>query len=95
MAIDRAEELAQTDGRLFRQQAVFGVFALIALTSVTFPNYRSLGRWSYGLLAVSVVLLITVYFFPAIKGVSAYIVMLVVLFVRPEGLIVQTYRKKV
>ena len=35
------------------------------------------------------------YFFPAIKGVSAYIVMLVVLFVRPEGLITQTHRKKV
>jgi branched-chain amino acid transport system permease protein len=35
------------------------------------------------------------YVFPAIKGVSAYIFMLVVLFIRPEGLIVQTYRKKV
>jgi len=27
--------------------------------------------------------------------VSAYVVMLVVLFLRPEGLIVQTYQKKV
>ena len=35
------------------------------------------------------------YYLPGIKGVSAYVVMLVVLFVRPEGLIVQTYQKKV
>ena len=32
---------------------------------------------------------------PGIKGVSAYVVMLLVLFVRPEGLIPQTYQKKV
>jgi branched-chain amino acid transport system permease protein len=35
------------------------------------------------------------YYLPGIKGVSAYVVMLIVLFVRPEGLIVQTYEKKV
>ena len=35
------------------------------------------------------------YYLPGIKGVSAYVVMLVVLFVRPEGLISQTFQKKV
>ncbi|MBW8636326.1 branched-chain amino acid ABC transporter permease [Hoeflea sp. WL0058] len=35
------------------------------------------------------------FFFPAFKGVYAYIIMLVVLFIRPEGLIPQTFAKKV
>ena len=33
--------------------------------------------------------------FPALKGVYAYLIMFVVLFLRPNGLIPQTYRKKV
>ena len=35
------------------------------------------------------------YLVPEIKGVSPYIVMLIVLFVRPEGLVPQTFQKKV
>lgn len=35
------------------------------------------------------------YYFPPLKGVYAYIIMLVVLFIRPEGLFSQTFQKKV
>lgn len=35
------------------------------------------------------------YYLPGIKGASAYVVLLVILFIRPEGLIPQTYQKKV
>jgi cell division protein FtsW (lipid II flippase) len=73
LAIARAEQLAGTDGRLFRQQMVFGVLALIVLWCVTLPSYRVMGRWSYVILALAVVLLIAVYFFPKINGAHRWI----------------------
>ena len=35
------------------------------------------------------------YLYPPLKGVYAYIILLAVLFIRPEGLIPQTFQKKV
>lgn len=73
MAVARAERLAGTDSRLFQQQIVFAIMAVIALWAVTLPSYRVLGRWSYAILALAVLLLIAVYFFPKINGAHRWI----------------------
>ncbi len=51
--------------------------------------------WLLGCVLIGVIEPFADYYLPGIKGVSAYVVMLIVLFVRPDGLIVQTYQKKV
>lgn len=72
-----------------------GFIGIKAMAGAIVGGFGSIPGTILGCLLIGIIEPYADYFLPAIKGVSAYIVMLLVLFVRPEGLIVQTYRKKV
>ncbi|MBY6146879.1 branched-chain amino acid ABC transporter permease [Mameliella alba] len=72
-----------------------GALGLKALAGAVIGGFGSIPGALLGCLLIGVAEPFADYFLPAIKGVSAYILMLVVLFIKPEGLIVQTFQKKV
>ena len=72
-----------------------GLLGNKALAGAIVGGFGSIPGALLGCLLIGLIEPFADYFFPAIKGVSAYVVMLAVLFIRPEGLIVQTYQKKV
>jgi len=72
-----------------------GFLGIKALAGAIVGGFGSIPGALLGCLLIGIIEPFADYYFPAIKGVSAYVVMLLVLFVRPEGLISQTYLKKV
>lgn len=64
LAMSRGDELAGS-GAFAKRQAVWGVLAVTALLATMLVSYRRLKEWSYPLYAVSLVLLVAVYVFPA------------------------------
>ena len=70
-------------------------FGLKALAGAVVGGFGSIPGALLGCLLIGVAEPFLDYFFPPLKGVYAYVIMLLVLFVRPDGLISQTYRKKV
>ncbi|MDJ0655062.1 MAG: branched-chain amino acid ABC transporter permease [Xanthomonadales bacterium] len=72
-----------------------GLLGIKALAGAIVGGFGSIPGALLGCLLIGLIEPFADYYFPAIKGVSAYVVMLVVLFVRPEGLVVQTFQKKV
>ena len=72
-----------------------GFLGIKALAGAIVGGFGSIPGALLGCLLIGIIEPFADYYFPAIKGVSAYIVMLLVLFVRPEGLISQTFQKKV
>ena len=72
-----------------------GFLGIKALAGAIVGGFGSIYGALLGCILIGVIEPFADYFFPGIKGVSAYVVMLLVLFVRPEGLIPQTYQKKV
>jgi branched-chain amino acid transport system permease protein len=72
-----------------------GFLGIKALAGAIVGGFGSIPGALLGCLLIGVIEPFADYYMPAIKGVSAYVVMLLVLFVRPEGLIVQTFKKKV
>ena len=72
-----------------------GYLGIKALAGAVVGGFGSIPGALIGCLLIGIIEPFADYYFPAIKGVSAYVVMLLVLFIRPEGLITQTYRKKV
>ena len=71
-----------------------GFLGIKALAGAIVGGFGSIYGALLGCILIGVVEPFADYYLPGIKGVSAYVVMLLVLFVRPEGLIPQTYQKK-
>ena len=72
-----------------------GFLGIKAFAGAIVGGFGSIPGALLGCLLIGIVEPFADYFVPEIKGVSAYIVMLVVLFIRPQGLISQTFEKKV
>jgi branched-chain amino acid transport system permease protein len=71
------------------------VFGIKAIAGAVVGGFGSIPGALIGCLIIGVSEPFLDYFYPPLKGVYAYIILLAVLFVRPEGLIPQTYQKKV
>ena len=71
-----------------------GFLGIKAMAGAIVGGFGSIPGALLGCLLIGIIEPFADYYLPAIKGVSAYVVMLLVLFVRPEGLIVQTFKKK-
>ena len=72
-----------------------GAFGLKALAGAIVGGFGSIPGALAGCLLIGLVEPFADVLLPQVKGVSAYVVMLVVLFIKPEGLIAQTFAKKV
>lgn len=72
-----------------------GAFGLKAMAGAIIGGFGSIPGAMLGCILIGILEPFADLYAPALKGVSAYIVMLAVLFLRPEGLIAQTFEKKV
>lgn len=73
LGIARAEELAETSGRMLRGQIVWSCLALLAMIGAAVPSYLRLRHVSYTAFAVGLALLVLVYFFPPVNGAHRWI----------------------
>ncbi len=74
---------------------MIGFLGIKALAGAIVGGFGSIPGALIGCLLIGIIEPFADYFVPEVKGVSAYIVMLLVLFIRPQGLISQTFQKKV
>ncbi len=72
VGIARCEDLTG-GGPYLRLQIVWSTLALVAMLVVTLPSYRVLCRFSYGIFALALALLVLVYLFPPVNGARRWI----------------------
>lgn len=72
-----------------------GVFGIKAMAGAVVGGFGSIPGALLGCLIIGVTEPFMDYIYPSLKGTYAYVIMLIVLFVKPEGLISQTFKKKV
>lgn len=73
LGIARYAELAGTRPAMLHRQMLWSLLAVAAMLLLTVPNYRFVGRWSYGFLLLAIVLLVAVYFFPPVNNARRWI----------------------
>jgi rod shape determining protein RodA len=73
IGIARSEELWASSGRHFHRQLLWTPICIAAMLGASMPSYRILARWSYAAFAGSLVLLVIVYWFPAVNGAQRWI----------------------
>ena len=71
--IARGDELSASGGDHFSRQCVWAVISLAGMWVTTWIPYRVFRRYAYGLFALSLVLLVVVYFMPARNGSHRWI----------------------
>lgn len=71
------------------------MFGIKAFAGAVIGGFGSIPGALLGCLTIGIIEPFLDYTFPPFKGVYAYIIMLGVLFIKPEGLISQTFKKKV
>lgn len=71
------------------------IFGIKAIAGAIVGGFGSIPGALLGCLIIGVAEPFLDYLYPPLKGVYAYIILLAVLFIRPEGLIPQTFQKKV
>ena len=73
VAIARADQFAETGGRYLRQQLLWSALGLASMLVATRPQTRMFMRLSYAALAVTLLFLAAVYWFPAVNGAQRWI----------------------
>ena len=73
LAIARSQDLADSSGSYLKRQLVWSVICIAAMLLASCPSYRILIRYSYVALAISIALLVAVYWFPMVNGSHRWI----------------------
>jgi cell division protein FtsW (lipid II flippase) len=73
LGIARSQDLSNSAGRFVGQQVVWCLVAIAAMGVTAVPSYRVLSRFSYAAFAAVLLLLVAVYWFPAINGAHRWI----------------------
>jgi len=73
LGIFRHETLSGLGHGLLCRQVVWAILGLGVMLAASGPDYRLLHRWSYGLFALALALLVVVYLFPPVNGARRWI----------------------
>src|SRR5690242_15492641 len=73
LGIARSELLSGSARGYWARQVFWSATCLTAMLLATVPSYRILIRWSYVALALAIVLLVVVYWFPPVNGAQRWI----------------------
>jgi cell division protein FtsW (lipid II flippase) len=73
LGIARSEQLSGTSRHYLERQLIWSLVSLAAMFLVAAPSYRILTRYSYVALALSLVLLAAVYWFPPVNGAQRWL----------------------
>ena len=73
LGLARCEEFDEDARHYLRQQMVWAGAGLAVMFAATLVSYRRLAAWSYLVFALSVVLLVLVYFFPTVNGAHRWL----------------------